>query len=110
MIVLGIFIVFANSILILTWLKKKKNNIFYFLDTAKTSKGFISLKAFRLTPEAIKMFKEGDFSPEYVKVGFQVSKRMKKLTLDALIFKFVIFLPNHQKQSPPTCGGHVLQI
>jgi hypothetical protein len=29
------------------------------------------LKAFRLTPEAIKMFKEGDFSPEYVKVGFQ---------------------------------------
>ncbi|XP_023346196.1 eukaryotic translation initiation factor 3 subunit H [Eurytemora carolleeae] len=36
-------------------------------DTAKTSKGFISLKAFRLTPEAIKMFKEGDFSPEYVK-------------------------------------------
>jgi translation initiation factor 3 subunit H len=36
-------------------------------DTAKTAQGFISLKAFRLTPEAIKMFKEGDFSPDYVK-------------------------------------------
>ena len=70
MIVLGIFIVFANAILILTRYKNLFFNIF-FLDTAKTSKGFISLKAFRLTPEAIKMFKEGDFSPEYVKVGFQ---------------------------------------
>lgn len=36
-------------------------------DTAKTAQGFISLKAYRLTPEAIKMFKENDFSPDYVK-------------------------------------------
>jgi translation initiation factor 3 subunit H len=37
-------------------------------DTAKTAQGFISLKAYRLTPEAIKMFRENDFSPDYVKV------------------------------------------
>jgi len=36
-------------------------------DTAKTGQGFLSLKAYRLTPEAIKMFKEGDFSPDAVK-------------------------------------------
>merc|ERR1712083_1194537 len=36
-------------------------------DTAKTGQGFLSVKAYRLTPEAIKMFKEGDFSPESVK-------------------------------------------
>jgi translation initiation factor 3 subunit H len=39
-------------------------------DTAKTSQGFISMKAYRLTPEAIKMYKENDFSPDYVKVWF----------------------------------------
>jgi translation initiation factor 3 subunit H len=36
-------------------------------DTAKTGQGFLSLKAYRLTGEAIKMFKEGDFSPDAVK-------------------------------------------
>jgi len=36
-------------------------------DTAKTGQGFLNLKAYRLTPEAIKMFKEGDFSPDAVK-------------------------------------------
>ena len=52
----------------------------YFTDTAKTSQGFISLKAFRLTPEAIKMFKEGDFSPDYVKVSHSIySSRNKTL-------------------------------
>ena len=36
-------------------------------DTAKTGQGFLNLKAYRLTPKAIKMFKEGDFSPDAVK-------------------------------------------
>ena len=46
------------------------NNVCVFVaDTAKTGQGFISLKAYRLTPEAIKMFKENDFSPDYVKVS-----------------------------------------
>ena len=41
-------------------------------DTAKTAQGFISMKAYRLTPEAIKMFKENDFSPDYVKVKIKI--------------------------------------
>merc|ERR1712168_813736 len=32
-----------------------------------TAQGFISLKALRLTPEAIKMYKDGDFSPDTIK-------------------------------------------
>jgi len=36
-------------------------------DTAKTVQGFVSLKAFRLTNEAIKLFKDQDFTPERVK-------------------------------------------
>jgi len=35
-------------------------------DTSKTSKGFLSLKAYRLTPEAIKLYKAGDFTPENI--------------------------------------------
>lgn len=44
-----------------------EESICLIFDTAKTAQGFISLKALRLTPEAIKMFKEGDFSPDTVK-------------------------------------------
>jgi len=43
-------------------------------DTAKTSQGFLSLKAFRMTKEAIKMFQDGDFTPESVKdlkIGYE---------------------------------------
>ena len=40
---------------------------FYFSDTAKTSKGFLSLKAYRLTPMAIQLYKAGDFSAESIK-------------------------------------------
>jgi translation initiation factor 3 subunit H len=36
-------------------------------DTAKTNQGFLSVKAYRMTKEAIKMFKEGDFTPDAVK-------------------------------------------
>jgi len=36
-------------------------------DTAKTSKGFLSIKAFRMTKDAIKMFQDGEFTPEIVK-------------------------------------------
>ena len=43
-------------------------------DTAKTRKGFLSLKAFRLTPEAIALFKAQDFSPESIR-NLQVSYR-----------------------------------
>jgi len=43
-------------------------------DTAKTSKGFLSVKAFRMTKEAIKMFKDGEFTPETIKdlkIGYE---------------------------------------
>jgi len=43
-------------------------------DTQKSGRGFLCLKAYRLTPQAIKMYKEGDFSPEAMrplKVGFE---------------------------------------
>jgi len=33
-------------------------------DTQKSARGFLTLKAYRLTPQAIAMYKEGDFTPE----------------------------------------------
>merc|ERR1719436_481153 len=36
-------------------------------DTAKTAQGFLSVKAYRMTKEAVKMFKDADFSPEAIK-------------------------------------------
>jgi len=44
-----------------------EESICLIFDTAKTAQGFISLKALRLTPEAIKMYKDGDFSPDTIK-------------------------------------------
>ncbi|XP_030753815.1 eukaryotic translation initiation factor 3 subunit H [Sitophilus oryzae] len=43
-------------------------------DTQKSARGFLTLKAYRLTPQAIDMYKEGDFTPEALlklKVGFE---------------------------------------
>lgn len=43
-------------------------------DTAKTARGFLTIKAYRLTPQAINMYKEGEFTPEALrnlKVGFE---------------------------------------
>ena len=43
-------------------------NVFQtFLDTAKTSKGFLSLKAYRLTPMTIQLYKSGDFTADNIK-------------------------------------------
>lgn len=42
-------------------------------DTQKSARGFLTLKAYRLTPAAIEMYKEGEFTPEALlklKVGF----------------------------------------
>ena len=36
-------------------------------DTAKTSKGFLSLKAYRLTPMTIQLYKSGDFTADNIK-------------------------------------------
>lgn len=43
-------------------------------DTNKSDRGFLMLKAYRLTPEAIKLFKDGEFTSEALKnskVGYE---------------------------------------
>jgi len=43
-------------------------------DSQKSSRGFLTLKAYRLTPQAIEMYKEGEFTPETLlklKVGYE---------------------------------------
>lgn len=43
-------------------------------DTQKSSRGFLTLKAYRLTPQAIEMYREGEFTPEALlklKVGYE---------------------------------------
>lgn len=43
-------------------------------DTQKSARGFLTLKAYRLTPAAIEMYKEGEFTPEALlklKVGYE---------------------------------------
>jgi len=84
-----------------------EESICLIFDTAKTGQGFISLKALRLTPEAIKMFKEGDFSPDYVKD--------LKMSYDSLMCEVPIVIKNShlmnalllelQEQLPLKAGG-----
>lgn len=43
-------------------------------DTQKSARGFLTLKAYRLTPQAITMFKDGDFTPDalrQLKIGYE---------------------------------------
>lgn len=43
-------------------------------DTQKSAGGFLTLKAYRLTPQAIAMYKEGDFTPDalrQLKIGYE---------------------------------------
>ena len=37
---------------------------FFVADPLRTTQGFLSLKAYRLTPEMMKFYKESDFTPE----------------------------------------------
>ena len=46
---------------------KIKFTALFVADTAKTNKGFLSLKAFRLTPMTIQLYKSGDFTAEKIK-------------------------------------------
>lgn len=76
-------------------------------DTAKTSQGFVSLKAFRLTPEAIKMFKDGDYTTDAV--------REHNISYEGLLTEIPIVIKNShlmnalllelQEQLPLQCGG-----
>lgn len=47
-----------------TSIEESVNLIF---DTAKTAQGFLSLKAYRMTRDAVKMFRDNDFSPDQIK-------------------------------------------
>lgn len=43
-------------------------------DTQKSARGFLTLKAYRLTPQAIQMYKNGDFTPEALRnlnIGYE---------------------------------------
>jgi len=76
-------------------------------DTAKTAQGFLSVKAYRMTKEAIKMFKEGDFSPEAIKD--------LKISYESMFTQVPIIIKNShlmnalllemQDQLPLTTGG-----
>jgi translation initiation factor 3 subunit H len=55
-------------------------------DTAKTSKGFLSLKAFRLTPQAVELYKAGDFLPDTI--------RLLKVSYDNLFQEVPIVIRN----------------
>ncbi len=56
------------------------------LDTAKTGRGFLSLKAYRLTPQAIELYKAGDFYPDTI--------RSLKISHDALFSEVPIVIKN----------------
>lgn len=55
-------------------------------DTNRTSRGFLTVKAYRLTPQAIKLFKENDFSPETL--------RSLKISYETLLMEVPIVIKN----------------
>lgn len=59
-------------------------------DTQKSARGFLTLKAYRLTPQAIAMYKEGDFTAEAL--------RNLKISYE----KLFVEIPIHIKNSPLT--------
>ncbi|RZF32184.1 hypothetical protein LSTR_LSTR004047 [Laodelphax striatellus] len=81
-------------------------------DTQKTARGFLTLKAYRMTPQAIKMYKENEFTPEALrqcKVGYEnlmmevpVVIRNSPLTN--------ILLGELQEMIPPQQGSNFLDL
>jgi len=55
-------------------------------DTAKSARGFLTLKAYRLTPQAIQMYKDGDFTPEAL--------RLLKISYESLFIEIPIVIKN----------------
>lgn len=48
--------------------------LFISTDTQKTARGFLTVKAYRLTPQAIQMYKDSEFTPEALrnlKIGYE---------------------------------------
>lgn len=61
-------------------------SMFLFLDAPKTNRGFLSLSAYRLTPQALTMFKENDFLPDTLK--------SLKVGYDNLLVKVPVVIKN----------------
>lgn len=55
-------------------------------DTQKSARGFLTLKAYRLTPQAIAMYKEGDFTPDAL--------RQLKVSYESLFIEVPIVIRN----------------
>jgi translation initiation factor 3 subunit H len=81
-------------------------------DTAKTAKGFLSLKAYRLTPQAIELYKAKDFTPDTIK--------NLKVTYDNLFQEVPIVIKNSHlvnelllelsEQIPSEAGSQFLDL
>ena len=74
-------------------------SLIWILDTAKTSKGFLSLKAYRLTPMAIQLYKAGDFSAESIKdlkVTHDNLFQVKKLIICSKSLNEIVFHDNRK--------------
>lgn len=55
-------------------------------DTAKSARGFLTLKAYRLTPQAIQMYKDGEYTPEAL--------RLLKISYESLFIEVPIVIKN----------------
>ena len=90
---------------------REPKNVFV-LDTGKTTKGFLSMKAYRLTPMAIKLYKDGEFHAEAI--------RNIKVSHDTLFQEVPIVVKNSHlvnelmlelsEQIPVECGSQFLDL
>uniref|UniRef100_A0A023F9R7 Eukaryotic translation initiation factor 3 subunit H n=1 Tax=Triatoma infestans TaxID=30076 RepID=A0A023F9R7_TRIIF len=81
-------------------------------DTQKTERGFLTLKAYRLTPQAINMYKEGEFSPD--------AMRSLKVSYENLLTEVPVIIRNSpltnilmcqlQEMIPPQQGYNFLDL
>ena len=52
---------------IVRFLYQALNVTHFFVDPLKTRRGFLHLKAYRLTPQAVALYKDNDFGAEAIK-------------------------------------------
>merc|ERR1712168_1231851 len=89
-----------------------EDSICLIFDTGKTGKGFLSMKAYRLTPQAIKLFRAGEFHAEAIK--------NIKVSHDSLFQEVPIVVKNSHlvnelllelsEQIPVECGSQFLDL
>merc|ERR1712227_606068 len=77
-------------------------------DTAKTAQGFLSLKAYRMTRDAVKMFKDNDFSPDSIKdlhISFETMLTQVPIVIKNSHLMNALLL-EIQDQLPRSAGGN----